>query len=47
MFRKLFDEYGITSSKLYPNFVPNLDPKYVEHSRVAELLSSTDIKGVL
>ncbi|CAK8678709.1 unnamed protein product [Clavelina lepadiformis] len=38
MFRKLFDVFGTKATTLYPNFVPDLDPRYVKTTAVMELL---------
>ena len=38
MYRRLFDSFGTRASKLYPSFIPNLDPKHVVSPDVAALM---------
>ena len=38
MYRRLFDSFGTHASKLYPSFIPNLDPKHVISPDVAALM---------
>lgn len=38
-FRKMFEGIVLDSSRLYPNFVPNLDPRYVKSMEVRKVLS--------
>nr|XP_039264862.1 transmembrane protein 135-like [Styela clava] len=40
LFRKLLDRFGTEATKMYPNFVPDLDPKYVITPEVQQVLAS-------
>ncbi|XP_039265289.2 transmembrane protein 135-like [Styela clava] len=39
MFRKLLDKFGTEASRMYPDFVPDLDPKYVKTEEVKRVLA--------
>ena len=42
MFRKLLDVYGTRASLLYPNFVPNLDKRFVTSDEVRQILIANE-----